>query len=135
MRMRHTTVCGHYLGSAPAVPCRDASISESSFALSSLSFVSPHSGNVWAKSEVREGERAYPYFVLTKPGVGEGHRESYGPSGSLLSAGRWILDQLSPSCLCLELVIHCDWAQSRPTNLEEFLCNYDSTKLTKPGSL
>lgn len=103
---------------------------ESSFSLSSLSFVSPATGDVWAKSIVtQDGGRVMPFFVLTKPGIGEGHRSSYGPSGSLLSAGSWMIYHLPPEALRLELLIHCDWAMSRPTNFEEFLCQTQSNSM------
>jgi hypothetical protein len=65
---------------------------------------------------------------MTVPAIGEGHRSSYGPSGSLLSSGRWMLNQMSRDALRYELLIHCDWAMSRPTNLTEFLPCLNSTR-------
>ena len=119
--LRQTWYKGHDFGTRIVPPLRNVSIAESSFANSSLAFVSPSTGDVWAKSAVWQGHRLMPYFVLTKPGLGEGHRSDYGVSGSLLSVNPWILDHLSPEALRLELLIHCDWAMSRPTNFEEFL--------------
>jgi hypothetical protein len=119
---RPTWYLGHFFGEVEVhQDFSQGSEAESSFSLSSLSFVSPTTGDVWAKSEVMQGNRLMPFFILTKPGLGEGHRASYGPSGSLLSAGSWMIRHLSPEALRLELLIHCDWAMSRPTDFEEFL--------------
>ena len=122
MKQRFNEVGGHRFDPTPVPMEWGLSEAESSFSRASISFVSPHTGEVWGKSTVREGSWVTNFFVLTKPGVGEGHRTDYGPSGSMLSAGAWMLRQLSHRQLALELLIHCDWAMSRPTNLEEFLC-------------
>lgn len=100
----------------------------SSLSLSSFVFVSPSDGLIWGRSPlIKPGHHIMPFFVFTKPGVGEGHRTDYGPSGSFLAAGSWIIDQLPRQVLRYELLIHCDWAMSRPTNLEEFLSCLNST--------
>jgi len=119
--MRMIYVNEHFLGGKEIAREWGLSEADSSIARSSLSFASPSSGEIWARCPCLDGDRVMPYFILTKPGVGEGHRSSYGPSGSLLSAGAWMVHQLPHEALRLELLIHCDWAMSRPTNLEEFL--------------
>jgi hypothetical protein len=126
--MRMIYVNGAFLGGKPTEGEFMGSEAENSFSRASLSYVSPTDGKVWARCPLLDGQRVMPYFVMTVPAIGEGHRSSYGPSGSLLSSGRWMLNQMSRDALRYELLIHCDWAMSRPTNLTEFLPCLNSTR-------
>jgi hypothetical protein len=125
--MRMIYVNGAFLGGKATEGEVAGSDAENSFSRTSLSYVSPTDGKVWARCPLLDGQRVMPFFVMTVPAIGEGHRSSYGPSGSLLSSGRWMLNQMSREALRYELLIHCDWAMSRPTNLQEFLPCLNST--------
>jgi len=133
--LRMIYVADQFLGSCATTGEWQSSEAENSFSRASLSYVSPTNGQVWARCPMLDGQRVSPFFVMTVPAVGETHRSSYGPSGSLLSSGRWMLNQMSRNALRYELLIHCDWAMSRPTNLKEFLSCLNSTHSSQTATV
>jgi len=110
MRMRQVFLGKDFLGEAPAVRMPDLSEAGDGFFQMSLLFVSPITGDVWARLPVVDGQKIQPYCVL----MAYRERESswgHSPPGSLLVGGVDLLRQLPPRAIQREFFLHLNLSQ------------------------